>query len=71
MNTNVRLLTPTQAEALFNRFFAPNSQYNPVLDGLGRWIISEEEVEQTTNPDFLWLKTLEIIEYVAPDVPFP
>jgi hypothetical protein len=71
MNTNVRLLTPKQAEALFNQFFAPNSQYNPVLDGLGRWVISEEEVEQTTNPDFDWVQSLPIIEYVAPDVPFP
>lgn len=67
----VRELSPTQAAALQNQYFAPNSQYNPILDGLGRWIISEEEVEQTTNPDFLWVKTLPIIDYVAPKVDFP
>jgi len=68
---NVRLLTETQAAALTGQYFAPNSQYNPVLDGLGRLVISEQEVQQTTNPDFLWVKTLPIIAYVAPKVDFP
>jgi len=68
---NVRLLSDAQAAALTAQYFAPNSQYNPVLDGLGRWIISEQEVQQTTNPDFLWVKTVQIIPYVAPKVDIP
>ncbi len=68
---NVRLLTETQAAALVGQYFAPNSQYNPILDGEGRWVISEEEVQQTTNPDFLWVKTLQIIEFVPPKVDIP
>jgi hypothetical protein len=62
----VRLLTENQKDALLGVFFAPASQYNPMLDGLGRWVISEEEVGETTNPDFLWVKILPQIDFVAP-----
>jgi len=68
---NIRLLSSLQAQALFGQYFAPNSQYNPILDGEGRLVISEQEVQQTTNPDFLWVKTLPIIPYVAPKIDFP
>jgi hypothetical protein len=64
--TTVRLLTENQKDALLGVFFAPASVYRPMLDGLGRWIISKEEAGKTTNPDFLWVKILPQIDFVAP-----
>ena len=69
--TKVRLLTENQKDALLGVYYAPASQYNPMLDGLGRWIISEEEVDKTTDPDFLWVKVLPQIDFVAPKVDIP
>jgi hypothetical protein len=64
--TKVRLLTENQKDALLGVYYAPASQYNPMLDGLARWIISEEEAGETTDPDFLWVKVLPQIDFVAP-----
>lgn len=69
--TKVRLLTENQKDALLGVFFAPASVYRPMLDGEGRWILSEEEAGETTNPDFLWVKILPQIDFVAPKIDFP
>lgn len=37
--------------------------YNPILDADDNWIISEEEVQQTTNPVFMWVYDLPQIPY--------
>jgi hypothetical protein len=62
----IRLLTPLQAETLRGVYFAPNAVYNPILDALGRYVLSEEEVQQTTNPEFAWVRTLPVETYFAP-----
>lgn len=36
--------------------------YNPVLDNNDEYFISIQEVEQTTNPDTLWVKDLPIVD---------
>jgi hypothetical protein len=56
----VAQLTPEQAEQLTGLEFAPDSFFNPIQDADGNWIISIEEVEQTTID---WLKELPRIEY--------
>lgn len=62
----VYLLTSEQADALRGQYINSATQYNPVLDGVGRWIITNEQVEQTENPEFLWVKSLPTIEHVPP-----
>jgi hypothetical protein len=37
-----------------------------VQDGSGVWIITSEEVEQTTDENFAWVKDLPQIDYVKP-----
>jgi hypothetical protein len=56
----VALLTPEQAEQLTGLEFAPDNFFNPIQDADGNWIISIEEVEQTT---IYWVKELPLIEY--------
>ena len=56
----VVLLTPEQAEQLTGVEFAPDNFFNPIQDADGNWIISIEEVEQTSID---WVKTLPLIEY--------
>jgi hypothetical protein len=56
----VAQLTPEQAEQLKGIEFAPDNFFNPIQDADGNWIISIEEVEQTTID---WVKELPRIEY--------
>jgi hypothetical protein len=56
----VALLTPEQAEQLKGIEFAPDNYFNPIQDADGNFIISLEEVEQTSID---WVKELPRIEY--------
>jgi hypothetical protein len=56
----VAQLTPQQAQQLKGIEFAPDSYFNPIQDADGNWIISIEEVEQTSIE---WIKHLPLIEY--------
>lgn len=44
--------------------FVEDNSYSPTLDGNGDWFISKEEVEQTTEEIFKWVKDLPKCEYV-------
>ena len=69
--TYVGLLTEVQKDELVGQWYAPDSFYNPITDNLDRWIISVEEMEQTVNPDFLWVKDLDLIPYEPRPTPPP
>jgi hypothetical protein len=69
--TYVGLLTDLQKDELVGQWYAPDSFYNPILDLLDRWIISVEEMEQTVNPDYLWVKDLDLIIYEPKPTPPP
>jgi hypothetical protein len=60
----VHKLTATQKNKLVGVEYIPNCSYNPIQDGSGVWIITSEEVEQTTNENYLWVKDLPQIEYI-------
>jgi hypothetical protein len=69
--TYVGLLTEVQKDELVGQWYAPDSFYNPILDLFDRWIISVEEMEQTVNSDFLWVKDLDLIIYEPKPTPPP
>jgi hypothetical protein len=56
----VYLLTNEQADSLRGVEFMPDNLFNPLLDANGNWIITEEEVSQTSIE---WVKDLPQIEY--------
>lgn len=59
----VGLLTLDQYEQIVGQLFAPDSFFNPIQDANDDWIISEEEINFCTNPEFQWVKSLPLIEY--------
>jgi len=60
----VGLLTEEQKVLLDGQLFDIDSYFGPVQDNDNNWIISIEEIDHTTNEEFLWVKTLPLIEYV-------
>lgn len=63
INTLVGLLTIEQKDLLVGQWYAPDSYYNPIQDASDNWVISVEEMQNTTNPDTIWVKDLELITY--------
>ena len=56
----VHLLTAEQAASLIGVEFLPYSYFNPIQDADGLWVITQEEVSQSTIE---WVKTLPLIEF--------
>jgi hypothetical protein len=67
----VALLTETQKNELVGQLYAPDSYFNPIQDAEGNWIISTQEQEFCTNPEFLWVKNLPLIPYKPNPGPGP
>lgn len=61
------LVTEEEKDSLIGVKYDGVQYFNPVQDFYGRWIISIQEMEQCTNPDFQWVKDLELIEWVPPE----
>jgi hypothetical protein len=64
LNFYVRLLTLEQKDLLCGQEFRDFSFFNPIQDNFGNWVISEQEVQFCTKPEFYWIKDLPEIEYV-------
>jgi len=70
--TYVGLLTESQKDSLVGQLYDDDSYFNPIQDIDDNWIISVEEMEFCVNPEFMWVKTLPLIEYKPkPSPPFP
>ena len=70
--TYVGLLTESQKDSLVGQLYDDDSYFNPIQDDFDQWVISTEEIEFCVNPEFMWVKTLPLIEYVPkPAPPFP
>lgn len=60
----VKLLTTEQKDLLVGVEIADNHFYNPFQDDNTNFVISLEECDQTSNPDFIWVKDLPEIDYI-------
>jgi hypothetical protein len=69
--TYVGLLTELQKNEIVGQLYAPDSYFNPILNLTDQWIISVEEMEQCVNPDYLWVKDLDLIPYEPKPTPPP
>jgi hypothetical protein len=69
--TYVGLLTVEQKDELVGQMYAPDSYFNPIMDNADNWVISIEEMEYCVNPEFLWVKDLDLIVYVPKENPLP
>jgi len=59
----VGLLTEMQKDSLIGQTFTDYSFFAPIQDADDNWVISVEEINYCTNPDFDWIKDLPLIEY--------
>ena len=66
----VGLLTTQQYHEIVGQLYAPDSYFNPILDADLNWIISTQEMDFCTNPDYIWVKELPIIEYKPKQIDF-
>lgn len=57
------LLTVEQAQSLQGQTWQPDSYFNPIQDADGNWIVSVEEIAYCSNPDYLWIKELDMIHF--------
>jgi hypothetical protein len=68
----VGLLTIQQKNELVGQLYTDDSYFNPIQDINDNWVISTQEMEQCTNPEFMWVKDLELIPYEPkPNPPLP
>ena len=69
--TYVGLLTIEQKDSLVGQWYAPDSYFNPIQDINDDWVLSTEEMEYCVNPEFMWVKDLELIPYEPKPTPPP
>jgi hypothetical protein len=62
----VAIITQEQADLLVGQVCAPASHYNPFQDCEGNWLISIQEIQQTNNLNYLWVKDLQLIDWCEP-----
>lgn len=68
----VGLLSAQQAESLQGQTFQTDSYFNPIQDAENNWVLSAEEIAYCCNPEFLWVKELDMIPFTPkPSPPFP
>jgi len=67
--TYVGLLTVEQKDELVGQMYASDSYFNPIQDNTDNWVISVEEMEYCNNPEFMWVKDLELIIYEPKQTP--
>jgi hypothetical protein len=64
LNTLVGLLNQEQKDSLVGQLYTDDSYFNPIQDANDNWVISTEEMNNCTNEEFQWVKTLPLIDYV-------
>jgi hypothetical protein len=62
----VGILTIEQKDELIGAELQYGWYFNPVQDANDNWIITTTEMYENTNPDFSWVSTLPLIEWVSP-----
>ncbi len=62
----VAVVSKTRATKLKGKETTDDLLFNPIQDSLGRWVVSEEEIEQLTDSDYMYLKALPLIEFTKP-----
>jgi hypothetical protein len=68
---NVAILSELQKEALASQKITDCSMFNPVLDYYDRWVISEQEIQACTNPEFQWVRLLALTEFEPKEISWP
>lgn len=68
-NMRVAILTTEQKNILDKQEVCPKLKFNPVQDINEDWVISEAEINECINTDFMWVKDLVLTDWLGPYVP--
>lgn len=64
----VAVLTEKEKNLINGKSFDFGSSFfNVIIDSFGNYVVSAQEIENITDKNYFWLKSLELIEYVAID----
>jgi hypothetical protein len=58
------LLTLQQKTDIAGKEYADNMFYNPIQNKANQWVISTQEMDDTTYTQYLWVKSIPIIPFV-------
>jgi hypothetical protein len=65
----IAILTTEQKDILDKQEFTTRGFFNPVQDVNEDWVISEVEVNECINSDFMWVKDLVLTDWLGPYIP--
>jgi hypothetical protein len=65
----IAILTTEQKDILDKQEFTTRGFFNPVQDVNEDWVISEVEVNECINTDFMWVKDLVLTDWLGPYIP--
>jgi hypothetical protein len=69
INVKIAILTTEQKDILDKQEFTTRGFFNPVQDVNEDWVISEVEVNECINTDFMWVKDLVLTDWLGPYIP--
>jgi hypothetical protein len=64
-------LTEDEKESINGQEFAPNSHYHAIQDVNDDWFITELQVNQTIEDEYLWVKDMGLIEFEPKIIDLP
>ena len=64
-------ITEQQKDLLIGQTWDGVTFFNPTLDAVGNYFVSQEEVNGCNKPEFLWFKSCELIPHNPVVVNFP
>jgi hypothetical protein len=64
-------LTEEEKESLEGQEFAHDSRYHAIQDVNDDWFITELQVNQTIEDEFLWVKDMDLIEFEPKIIELP
>ena len=59
----VVIITTEQKDILDKQLLCPGMRFNPVQDIDDNWVISQQEIDQCTTEEFMWVKDLELVDW--------
>jgi hypothetical protein len=62
----IAILTTEQKDLLAKQEVCPKLTFNPVQDVNEDWVISEVEINECINTDFMWVKDLVLTDWLGP-----
>lgn len=65
-----KVLTVEQKNSIEGKYFKEYHVFSPIEDANGNWILMLDSVQETTNPDYQWVKDLPEIDFERKQINF-